>query len=259
MKKWISILLAALLLVSLVNAAALAEDAQPQPEGGKKYEGVWALAGGKIEITYEEQGYRVAAELCNNVDWTGELWEYSCYYHEDTDDLVSVSSVRRTYTIDPETLEETDKDIEEYGIDEDGTDSVFAIAENGALTWKNGRAPDAGTDLEFRYIGSFQGTWRSAEGEEPAWVEFIWKGLNQETYFYEVYLHRGDDETFSEFIMNGLYNEETGKLECSGRSIEADDPETYEAIFSMTEDGKLLYEAANGIVMEYDIMGGSVG
>ena len=66
MKKMISILLAALLLVTLVNVAALAEDAQPQPEGGKKYEGDWALAGGKIEIVYEEQGYRVMAELLNN-------------------------------------------------------------------------------------------------------------------------------------------------------------------------------------------------
>ena len=169
MKKMISILLAALLLVTLVNVAALAEDAQPQPEGGKKYEGDWALAGGKIEIVYEEQGYRVMAELLNNADWSGEIWEYSCYYHEDTDDLVSVSSVRRTYTINPDTMEQTDGDMDEYGIDEDGSESVFAIGENGALTWKNGRAPETSKDLEFRYIGSFEGTWRSAEGEEPVW------------------------------------------------------------------------------------------
>ena len=259
MKKMISILLAALLLVTLVNVAALAEDTQPQPEGGKKYEGDWALAGGKIEIVYEEQGYRVMAELLNNADWSGEIWEYSCYYHEDTDDLVSVSSVRRTYTINPDTMEQTDGDMDEYGIDEDGSESVFAIGENGALTWKNGRAPETSKDLEFRYIGSFEGTWRSAEGEEPVWVEFNWKGLNEETYCYEVYLHRGDDTTYTEFIMNGLYNEETGKLECVGHSVDAGDTEIYDAIFSLTPEGKLLYEAANGIILEYDILGGSVG
>ena len=90
-------------------------------------------------------------------------------------------------------------------------------------------------------------------------MEFIWKGLNEETYCYEVYLHRGDDTTYTEFIMNGLYNEETGKLECVGHSVDAGDTEIYDAIFSLTPEGKLLYEAANGIILEYDILGGSVG
>jgi hypothetical protein len=59
--------------------------------------------------------------------------------------------------------------------------------------------------------------------------------------------------------MTGTYNEETGKLECTGSNVDTEDKETYEAVFSRTEDGKLLYEAANGIVMEYDLLGGSQG
>ena len=258
MKKILSILLAALMVFAL--AAAVAEDAIPQPEAGKKFEGSWALMGGIIEVYYEEEGYRVLVDLRNGEGDGGTIYEYSCYYVESSDSLVSVSTTKRTYTLDPVSQDEISGDVEYQGIDEAGQETVFAIDDTGALTWNSGREGESGgADLQFRPIGRFSGAWRSAEGEEPVTVDFTWKGLEEETYFYEVYLHRGDDTTYSEFVMTGVYDEETGKLVCTGKSVDQADPETYEAFFSMTEDGKLLYEAANGIVLEYDPLGGSQG
>ena len=95
MKRFLGVLMA-LLLVSLTVCAALADELPPQPEAGKKYEGWWGVRGGTIEIYYEEEGYRVLTELLNNADGSGVIWEYSCYYVENTDSLVSVSSATST-------------------------------------------------------------------------------------------------------------------------------------------------------------------
>ena len=266
MKKFLSILLAAMLAAALLYTAALAEsDSAPQPEGGKKFESNWALAGGLIQIVYEEEGYRVNVELVNNEDWGGNVWEYNCYYVEKEDALVSVSSSKYAYTRDPKTFERIPGEYEYEGFDEKGQETVFTIGENGALIWKDGRG-NAGYDLEFRNIGEFDGVWRSTEGEEPVWVEMIWNGLNQEEYNYTVFIHRGDDTVYTEFNMIGQYDEETKKLTCEGKAISyskgedgtttaKSDDETYDACFSKTEDGKLLFETANGIVLEYDLLG----
>ncbi len=264
MKKFLTILLAAALALAVLGTAALA-DSYPQPEGGKKFESSWALGGGLIQINYEEEGYRVYVELLNNEDLSGTVWEYSCYYQEDTDCLMSISSVKFSYSTDPVTGEQIRGEDEYAGIDEDSQNSLFSIAENGALIWTDGHE-NTGVDLEFRNIGDFEGVWRSAEGEEPVSVSFHWQGLDQEEYHYSVILHRGDDDTFTEFTMTGLYDEETAKLVCSGTAVsytrnaeglleETADNGIYEAFFSRTEDGKLLYEAGNGIVLEYDFLG----
>ena len=258
MKKMLGFLLAALILICAV-VSSMAEDELPEPEGGKKFNGDWAVGGGLIEINYEEEGYRVSVDLCNNEDWSGTIWEYSCYYAEKEDRLESVSTSKRTYTTDPVSRERIEADVEYEGLDLDDQGAFFSISENGSLIWADSRNPDAGADLEFRYIGRFAGSWRSAEGEEPVTVEFKWMGLDQENYCYSVYLHRGDDAVYSDFIMTGNYNEENGKLECSGRCVDEQDTEVYEAFFSMTENGQLLYEAANGILLDYDFLGGSNG
>ena len=258
MKKMLSILLA--VMIAVTCAAALADEV-PQPEGGKKFEGDWALTGGLIEIVYEEEGYRVSVDLCNIGEGTGTLWEYNCLYNEADDTLVSFLSIgKRDYTYNLSTLERTDSEPVYYDADtEPGEVTTFSISENGSLRWTAASEPDAGADLEFRSIGRFNGSWYSAEGEEPVWVDFNWKGLESENFCYEVYLHRGDDDVYTEFTMTGVYDEETGKLTCTGRSVDEADTETYEAVFSMQEDGKMLYEAANGIVMEYDLLGANNG
>lgn len=263
MKKILSILLAVMMLTALACAAAQADEI-PQPEGGKKFETSWAIRGGLIDVHYEEEGYRVMVDLCNLQEGTGTIWEYNCYYVADTDTLTSISSLKRGYTVDTVTGNEIYAEPEYDGIDENGMETTFAINDRGVLVWTDGHDKTAGADLEFSNIGQFTGMWRSAEGEEPVWVEFNWMGKDEEQFYYSVYLHRGDEEVYQEYNLIGRYNAETGKLVCiemneEDNEIGFDNPEAYEAIFSRTEDGKVLYEAANGIVMEYDFLGGSNG
>jgi uncharacterized membrane protein YhhN len=68
-----------MMALALMSAAALADE-MPQPEGGKKFEGQWAMMCGLVDIVYEEEGYRVSVDLYNQEEKTGTLWQYSCYY-----------------------------------------------------------------------------------------------------------------------------------------------------------------------------------
>ena len=237
-----------------------ASEEVPQPEGGKKFESRWALMGGQVYIDYEEVGYRVMIELYNKADLKGECWEYSCYYNEEKDALESVSSMKYGYTMDPEAYEVTYTENEYEGLDGEDNYTTFTINEDGMLIWADGHE-NAGADLQFQDIGTFEGVWRN-EAEE-VWTEIYWEGMDEEYFFYTVFIHRGGDEQYTEFTMQGLYNPETGKLEATGPAASftrnADggydvvyDEESHEAFFSWMENGNLLFEAANGIELVYD-------
>ena len=236
----------------------------PQPEAGKKFENDWAIAGGLVQVYYEEEGYKATIEI-DREDGAGSRWEYACYYHEDTDNLVSVSSSRLDYTFDPETGETVYGDTVYEGFDEENQATEFSIDADGFLVWKDGRE-DAGAGLKFAGIGRFDGVWRN-EAEEVA-AEFMWNGYSEDDMFYTVYITRGktDGDHYTIFLMNGTYDPATGKLSAygtctlftqndSGEYEASEDGESYDAFFSRTEDGKLLFETANGIELEYDIMG----
>ena len=239
-------------------------DAFPQPEGGKKFESNWAIAGGLAEIYYEEEGYRVTLTL-ENRDGTGALWQYACYYMEDTDSLLSVSSSRTNFTIDPDNGETVYGDVAYEGIDEEDKSTTFSIDEHGCLTWQDGH-DDAGASLEFTNIGRFEGLWRNDAEEVEA--EFMWNGMTEDEMFYTVYITRGktDGDQYTIFLMNGTFDPADGRLSAygtatafaknaSGEYDSSEDGETYDAYFSVMEDGRLLFETANGIELEYDIMG----
>ncbi|MBQ6959474.1 MAG: hypothetical protein IJP78_00695, partial [Clostridia bacterium] len=243
---------------------AIESDAVPQPEGGKKFERDWAIPGCLAEIYYEEEGYRVTLTKVNG-DSAGEVWEYACYYAEDADSLVSVSSSRTDYTVDLDTADVVFGDAAYEGIDEEGKETTFSIDAHGCLIWKDGH-DDAGAGLEFANIGRFDGVWRNEAEEVEA--EFLWNGLAEDEMFYTVYITRGQTEGdhYTVFLMNGCYDPATGKLtaegtctlytkNASGEYESSEDGETYDAVFSMMEDGRLLFETANGIELEYDIMG----
>ncbi|MBQ8135956.1 MAG: hypothetical protein IJ174_00805 [Clostridia bacterium] len=271
MKKLISLFLALILTASLICTAAMADEV-PQPEGGKKFESAWAITGMVVRIDYEEEGYRVAVTSENPEEGKGTEWAYNCYYHAEDDTLVSVSSSKYAYTFPPvlPTDDEFDPDrmtnqgadrtfgAAEYdGLDEDDKVSVFSIDENGRLLWKDGHE-NAGADLEFIRIGSFSGSWKN--DDEGVSVTFAWNG-REDKFYYNVVIQRFSEnfESYSLFAMTGLYNEETAKLECSGsvwsmnsEGMLATDGETYDAFFSMMENGNILYEAANGIELEPD-------
>ena len=259
MKKLLSIVLAVLMIVSLLSAVALADDI-PQPEGGKKFESDWAIRGMLVQIVYEEEGYRVSVNSRNNEEQTGTLWEYSCYYMEDSDSLSAVSAFKHKYTIDADGYQELGE-YEYEGLLVDGKEVTFTIDENGKLNWQDG-IENAGADLGFQNIGRFSGTWRN-DAEEVA-AEIIWEGLNEERFYYSVYINRGNAQAYTDFIMTGKYNPENGKLECEGTAeshkvtdgiiTSENDGEIYDAFFSFTDSGKLLFETDNGIELDYDFM-----
>jgi len=261
MKKLISVLLAVLL--GVFASAAFAEEV-PQPEAGKKFESDWAIAGGLAQIIYEEEGYRVAMEIAKD-DGTGSVWEYACYYHEDTDSLVSVSSSRTDYTVNPDTGDKAYGEAAYEGFDDENQATAFIIDAEGFLIWKDGH-DDAGAGLKFTNIGRFDGVWKNEAEETEA--EFMWNGATEDEFFYTVYITRGktDGELYTVFVMNGFYDPSTGKLTAEGtctvftKNAEGeydaeDDGEAYDAVFSMTEDGSLLFETENGIELTYDMVG----
>ena len=268
MKKILGILLAVMMLFA--SACAIADEV-PQPEGGKKFESDWAVPGGIIEVYYEEEGYKVYAKIEQPDALAGAEFEYSCYYQEETDCLMSVSSIRSDYTVDPDTGDEiyADEASAYEGIDEEGKETVFTIDEDGFLVWKDGH-DDTGAGMKFVNIGKFAGVWRNEEKGVEA--EFEWNGLyDPEAFEYTVYVIRNtaEDGSFRSDLLTGTFDPVSGKLtaygtgtvftkNASGEYDSVDDGNEIEAVFSFTEDGKLLYENDN-IILEYDLLGGSQG
>ena len=261
MKKLMGILLAVMLCV--LACAAFADEV-PQAEAGKKFESDWACLGGRAEIYYEEQGYRImlTIEKDNN---SGSVWEYSCYYHEDTDSLVSATSSRTDFTISSENGERVYGVSTYEGFDDKEHYAEFTIDQDGCLIWNDHRE-DAGAGLKFANIGRFEGLWKNQKEEVE--VQFMWNGLTADEMFYTVYITRGktDGDTYAQFLMNGTYDPATGKLSANGTCTtfkknadgkydSSDDGESYDAVFSKAEDWKLLFETENGIELEYDLLG----
>ena len=96
-----------------------------------------------MEIVYEEEGYRISLDILDGKSETGATWEYSCFYHEDTDSLKSVNSSRTDYTYDPVTNGRSYIDPAYDGMDEENQVTEFTIDKDGFLLWKDGH-DDAG-------------------------------------------------------------------------------------------------------------------
>ena len=264
MKKILSLVLGLALLFT--SCAALADEV-PQPEGGKKFETNWAIFGMTVEIVYEEEGYRVYIRSTDPTEHKGEEWEYSCFYVEDKDALVSISSSKNSYTEDS-TGDIIRGDYEYQDMDGVDTATEFTISGEGRLLWKDGRGQD-GADLEFTDIGNFKGTWRSEDGK--IWAEISWSDSEMDDdYGYNVYLHDEGEDSYAEYSAHGLYDPETKKLTVTGSVIinrknatggydmeavpdNPDDP--LELIFSDLGDGKILLERDNGYELIYDPLG----
>ncbi len=267
LKRLMSILLAVLLCVSMAVPALAEEEGFPEPEGGKKFDGSWAIPGGRIDITYEEEGYRVYI-ITFDQQSAGGIWEYSCTWQEDTGVLESISSSHHTYAFDPETNDMIHAEPEYEDIDEAGQSAVFAIGENGKLTWQDPRG-NAGEGLEFVSIGSFEGVWRNEEAK--VWAEIMWNGMTAETFNYTVFLHGEENGEQVDLTLEGSYDPETGKLACEGiRTLwepngeggfdPHDDGELYSAVLTQTGDGVLHCECGETSVdLTYDLLadGGS--
>lgn len=267
MKKLMSVILA-VALAAVLCCAALADE-YPEPEGGKKFNTNWAIFGITVRIVYEEEGYRVYIKSTDPYENEGTEWEYSCFYNEEQDALLSISSSKNPWTTTPETGDEIRGDYEYQDMDEEGQTTVFRINEDGFLTWEDGRG-EAGADLVFSDIGDFEGYWKSDDGKMSA--DIIWCDSEiGDDYGYNVFLHDEGEESVAEYSLHGLYNKETGKLVTTGsviisrlnaegvyesEEIQADPEDPREVIFSDLGGGKILLERDNGYELTYDFMGG---
>ena len=266
MKKIISLVLALVLAAAVCCAAA---DEYPEPEGGKKFNTNWAIFGMTVEIVYEEEGYRVYIRSTDPDEMKGTEWEYSCFYNEEKDALLSISASKNDYTEDPTTGNIERGDYYYQGMDDEGQTTVFTIDEEGFLNWADGRRED-GMDLAFSDIGDFKGFWKSEDGK--IFADILWSDSEMDDeYGYDVFLHDEGDESYAEYHLHGLYNQENKKLELTGsvdiyrlnaegtydlEIIEADPENPLEIIFSNLGDGRILLERDNGYELVYDELGG---
>ena len=259
MKRLACILLAVIMVLGLIGAAWA--DEVPQPEDGKKFEGSWARMCGLIEIVYEEEGYRVLVDLFNQEDSAGTIWQYACLYSEEEDALVSITSSKNAYVMNPDTLDKTLDEPEYEGFDESADISVFSLNEEGALEWRDGHE-NMGQDLQFTQIGSFEGLWRNEE--EDIYAEFHWQGLLDENQFcYAGFVAHGEKE----YHLLGMYNQEMRQLACYDAAVipmesaedylaAADEGRDYQAVFTDLGSGQMRYETEDGVfTLTYDLLG----
>ena len=268
MKKLMSIILT-IILAAMMCCTAAAEEI-PQPEGGKKFETNWAIFDMTVRVYYEEEGYRVSITEMDPYELKGIEWEYSCFYSEEQDALLSVSSSKNTCFTDPETGVFTREAPVYQGLDDPDQTTVFTVSEAGCLLWQDGRGDD-GADLVFTDIGQFEGSWISEDGSIRAEIEWSDSEIDDE-YGYHVFLREGDDLSGAVYRTDGIYDPETGKLETTGTvtvpAPNADggkeiptDPETPASlIFSDPGNGKIRLEKGNEVIeLTYDFLGGSQG
>lgn len=269
MKKLFAVILALSLLLTAAVLPAMAEDEVPQPEGGKKFEGYWVLPGMYALICYEEEGYRVEINRYDLENSSGNRWSYNCHYNETEDTLVSIFSEMVGFTFGDNMRDPVyGEPVYTYDLNTpEGKEAVFAVTAGGKLTWKDGEG-DAGNGLEFAPNGgSFEGNWKQAEGEtDPVKAKIMWNGLTEDEMFFTVYVTRGEEtaDTYTVTLGNCFYDPATKKIGCEDgvttvftRNAEGgydteDEEEATPIFFSFTEDGKLMYEAANGIIMTED-------
>ena len=251
MKKWFSILLAVLMVCGIICTAALAEEepaAQEAPDPDN-YSGVWVCDRASIEINWEEEGYRVYIEWGSSA-WETTIWEYSCFYHEEDNTLVSMPFGRRL----EEVYTEGSDDPTVTEVYDDGQ-ATFSLNEEGCLIWQDEKE-DAGKDMHFERISdsgapdpdNYSGEWEC----DRASIEINW-----EEEGYRVYIEWGSsawETTIWEYSC--FYHEEDNTLVSMpfGRRMEevytegSDVPtltEVYndgQATFSLDEEGCLIWQ-----------------
>ena len=122
--------------------ASTEDDYAPMPAEAAVFEGVWQCGRASIEMYWEEEGFRVL--ICwGSSAWEHTEWEYSCFYHEESNTLVSMPFGTRTeivYGDDGELVSATE-------VYNDG-DASFALTEDGFLTWMDEKE-NAGDGLLF--------------------------------------------------------------------------------------------------------------
>ena len=159
MKKWIAILLALILALSVtsVSLAGLAEE-EETPDYGRRvpdsliFDSKWVCGYSMANLVPEDDGFRVEIAVTDNLA-EGFLWEYACWYDAESKALVSAGfgGSKRAVTWD-------EAGVMTYGEELlDGCEATFEINERGQLVWHE-EAENAGENLLFDKIGRFDET-----------------------------------------------------------------------------------------------------
>ena len=112
------------------------------------FEGRWGAGRCSIEISPEDDGYRVFVQWGNSAADSIE-WEYTCLYDEELDGLVSVGEATKADVFYDENGEISDTEL----FYSDGV-ATFTLDENDGLHW-NDEIENAGEDLVFERAMEF--------------------------------------------------------------------------------------------------------
>ena len=209
MKKAFLVLMAFVLAIACT--AALAEEAPaaqeaPDPDN---YSGMWQCDRASIEINREEEGYRILIEWGSSA-WETTFWEYSCFYHEEDNTLVSMPFGLRTEVVYTEGSDEaTYTDVYDDG------QATFSLDEDGCLIWQDEKE-DAGKGM--RFVNS-------------AWEHTEWQ--------YSCFYHEEDNTLVS--MPFGLRTDVV-YTEDSDEPSYTDIYDDGQATFFLDEDGHLIWQ-----------------
>ena len=144
MKKMALILM---VLVLMTANAAFAEevfDGQPAPTPDL-FSGLWVCGRASIEMDWEEEGYRVLIQWGSSA-WEYTEWEYSGFYHEEDQTVVTMPFGRRTDLVyNDESEIASAKEIYDDG------EAVFSLDAEGYLIWLDEKE-NAGADMRFEHV-----------------------------------------------------------------------------------------------------------
>ena len=283
MKKFLSILLT---LTMLFGLAAMAEEPSntsevdfldEQPEASKAFDGIWQCDRATLEMYWEEEGFRVLISWGSSA-WEHTEWEYSGYYYEDSNTVITLPLGSRTDFV----YGDNGELVSATTVYEDGS-AVFGMTEEGMLTWTDEKE-NAGEGMLFEKISdvaldeesldedegfvpmpaeaaAFEGVWQRGDTTiEMFWEELGFKVLVQKSgnasvvaeWEYSCYYHENDNTVVAlPFGIHGerIFNE-------SGDFVTYNEIYTDgEATFALTEDGFLTWtdemdNAGEGMLFE---------
>ncbi|MBR3016896.1 MAG: hypothetical protein IKH57_07455 [Clostridia bacterium] len=121
------------------------EEYAPMPAEAAVFAGEWQCGRATVEMNWEEEGFRVLIRWGSSA-WEHTEWEYSCFYDEENNTLVSMPFGTRTdcvYGDDGELASATE-------VYNDGA-AAFALTEEGFLTWDDEKE-NAGDGMLFERI-----------------------------------------------------------------------------------------------------------
>ena len=188
------------------------------PDDAAAFEGVWQCGRATIAMYWEEEGFKVLITWGSSA-WEHSEWEYSCFYHDEDNTVVSMPFGTRSevvYNDDGEIASVT----EAYN---DG-EAVFSLDEEGYLIWQD-QKENAGEGMRFEKLP-----------EEPAALTFatIGEAMASEGY---TGIAGGNDEHYVVVVeLDGAYLRVVAYVDDEARrlgeaTLDYVDADTLEAAF----------------------------